>query len=440
MWVRQNWRISQRALLKICKLERKAETMKRRVLLLALFLLALVCSAQHQQKWKAPKRPMRPKWEAPKQKAPEVINVWRPYRASDNWFVEFSGGGSVSMAENMSGHGLGKICMPMFDFGVGKQFSNVWSTRLVLGYRQQKGWASKEALAVSSLLEDGDYQFKVAVASIDEMLSLTNMLCPYNELRRLNVQLFAGLGLNYSFDFDKKVEKWTRYGYPVDGTDFVNFALRGGLAVQYKMSEALDLTLQGAYTAVSDNYNGVKHSESFAFDTYLDVSVGIKFHLMDHYGNSRYYKVRRWEATALRASTPRVARLLDNEKVKEYQERESAEVVAFGDFMKTRISFYVDRTYVNDYQMENLRIVADFLRKHPEVHLVVKGYCGASAGSESPDMHLAERRVEAVKKALVKYYDVDPARFDTWFDEHAAAPFPMKGEWIDGVVFLMEEK
>lgn len=95
---------------------------------------------------------------------------------------------------------------------------------------------------------------------------------------------------------------------------------------------------------------------------------------------------------------------------------------------------------MNDYQMDNIRIVADFLKKHPEVNLIVRGYCGASTKSESPDMHLAERRVASVKKALVKYYNVDPSRFETWFDEEAQAPFPMKGEWIDGVVFEMINK
>ena len=41
-----------------------------------------------------------------------------------------------------------------------------------------------------------------------------------------------------------------------------------------------------------------------------------------------------------------MAELLDNEKLKEYQDREASEVVAFGELMKTRISFYVDRVFV----------------------------------------------------------------------------------------------
>lgn len=401
--------------------------MKRFYVIFALLALACVGYAQ-QQKWKAPKRPKRPKWEAPKQLAPEVIDVWRPYNVSDNWFLDFYGGVSLSLAENMKGHRLGKLCRPMFDFGVGKQFSNVWTTRFTFGYKNQKGWASKQAMAVSSLLGDGDYTYHVMVLYVDEMLSLTKLFCPYNEMRKLDLQMFIGGGVNYSWHFDDKVDRWARYGYPVDGRDHVNWAARAGLLAMWKLNDTADLSLQGSYNIVNDNFNGVKHTNRFALDSYVDVVVGVRLHLSDHYGNSRYYKVRRWEATSLRTAESKVADLLEDERVKGYEARESAEVVAFGELMKTRISFYVDRTFVNDYQMENIRIVADFLKKHPEVNLIVRGYCGASSKTESPDMHLAERRVASVKKALVKYYGVDSSRFETWYDEETQAPFPMKGE------------
>lgn len=413
--------------------------MKRLYLILILSAVACVGYAQR-QKWKAPKCPKPPKWEVPKQKAPEVINVWRPYTVSDNWFLDFNGGMSLSLAENMNGHDFGDICTPMFDFSIGKQFSNVWSTRLTFGYNKQKGWASKEAMAASYLLGNGGYTYQLAVAYIDEAWSLTNLFCRYNELRKLNVEMFVGGGMNYSWGFDDKVDGWYRYGYPVDGTDHISFALRGGLQILLQVSEAMDFSLQGAYTVVDDNFNGVKRKTGRSFDSYVDISLGVRVHLMDHFGNHRYYKVRRWEATALRATDNKVANLLDGEKIKEYEDRGASEVVAFGELMKTRISFYVDRTFVNDYQMENLRIVADFLKKHPDVNLIAKGYCGASTKGESPDMHLAERRVASVRKALTKYYNVEPSRIETVFDEQAVPPFPMKGEWIDGVVFQMVQR
>ena len=409
----------------------------KRLYLLVVLLTFIVSGYAQQQKWKAPKRPKRLKWEAPKQMAPEVIDVWRPYNISDNWFLDFYGGMSFSLAENMSGHNFGDLCCPMFDFGFGKQFSNVWSTRLTLGYKKQKGWASKQAMEASTLLGDGDYTYQVLVLYLDEMMSLTNIFCPYNEMRKLNVQLFVGGGANYSWHFDDKVKRWGRYGYPVDGTDHLSWAARAGLQLLWKVNETADLSLQGSYNIVNDNFNGVKHVNRMALDSYMDVVFGVRLHLADHYGDSRYYKVRRWEATSLRTTEGKVADLLENERIKEYEAREASEVVAFGELMKTHISFYVDRSFVNDYQMDNIRIVADFLKKHPEVNLIVKGYCGASAESESSDMHLAERRVTSVKKALVKYYNVDPSRFETWYDEEAQAPFPMKGEWIDGVVFEM---
>lgn len=414
--------------------------MKRLSLLLALSMCVLLLGAQKPYKWKAPKQPKRPKWEAPKPELPEVIDVWRPYGLADNWFIELSGGASISMAENMSGHDFLKVCAPAFDLGLGKSFSPKWATRLAVSYKKQKGWVSSQVLeSMAPLVGDGDYDFKMVSAGLDEMFSITDWLCPYNEKRLFNLQLFVGGGFNYSFGFDDKVKRWYRYGYPVDDSDWVNVYVRGGVNMQYRLSDVTDLFVQGAYYWVDDNYNGVRHSSKSAFDSFADVMLGVRIHLMDHYGDYRYYKVRRWEASSLRGSESKVSDYLNSELQEEYQVLENVEKVAYGELMKTRISFYVDRYFVNDSQMEFLRIVADFVKKHPDVNLIVKGYSGASAKKESPTMHLAQRRAESVKKALLRYYGVDPSRIDIEFDEQAVAPFPMVGEWIDGVVFQMVE-
>ena len=113
--------------------------MKKIYFIFMLLAFSVVSIAQEPKKWKAPKRPKPIKWEAPRQVAPEVIDVWRPYHVSDNWMMDFYGGWSMSMAENMAGRGVIKMGMPMFDLGIGRQFSKVWSTRLTLGYRRQKG-------------------------------------------------------------------------------------------------------------------------------------------------------------------------------------------------------------------------------------------------------------------------------------------------------------
>lgn len=414
-------------------------SMRRISFILMLFLLSVTGYAQKQQKWKAPKRPKPVKWNPPRPMAPEVIDVWRPYTINDNWFAEFYGGVSISMAENTSGHAFGRMCRPSIDLGIGRQTSYLWSTRFSFGYKTQRGWASEEVVATSSNGGD-DYTYRIAAAYVDEMFNLSSVFLPYNEKRLVDVQLLLGVGINYTWGFDDKVKTWSQYGYLETSNDFLNLALRTGLQVQAKLSEGIDLVLQGTYNMVGDSFNGVKHSTRYAFDSYMEVSLGVRARLADHYGNHRYYKVRRREATSLRAEAPKIAALLDEERQKEIRQRETSETVAFGELMKTRISFYTDRTFVNDYQLENLRIVADFLKKHPEVNLVVKGYCGASVRSESADMQLAEKRVATVKKTLTRYYGVDESRIETWFDETARPPFPMRGEWIDGVVFLMVQR
>lgn len=409
--------------------------MRRIYVMLLLVLVAVAGNAQQVQKkkWVAPKRPKQPKWEVPKQESPEVIPIWRPYEVKDNWFVEARVGMSNSFAENMSSHAFGNFDV-LLDAAVGRHFSKIWSTRVNLGFRNQTGWAD-EAAVTSSNGAVGDYSFKMALVSFDEMMSLTNLFCPYSEKRMLNVQMFGGVGVNYSWGFSKKTKEWK--DYRVDAADHVNLNLRAGLQFDFMVSKAVDISIQGAYNFVSDTYNGVKHSKGFAFDPYLDLSAGVVINLPDHYGDHRISRVRKSEANALRLHDAKIGEYLDNTKRRLYLEREANETVRIGELMNTRVAFYVDRTYVNDDQEENLRIVADFLKRHKDVNLVIKGYCGASKKTESPDMKLAQKRAEAVKKSLLRYYDVDESRISLWYDEDAIAPYPMEGEWIDAVVFEM---
>lgn len=412
-----------------------------------LFLGVAVSGYAQQQtkgKWVAPKRPKVKKWVAPKQNGPvEVIDVWRPYYVMDNWSLEVQGGVSAAMSENYTGHGIMDMLGPTGGLAIAKQTSSLFSTRFALNYARQVGWvADGSAKNLPSIIGDGHYPFGMTEAFLDERINLTNMLFKYSEKRRLDMLLFVGVGGNYAWGIDKNTKLWEKYGeqYVLDRTDHINMAVRGGVQFLYKASPSVDVSLQGAYKMIGDSYNGQKHTDKFAFDPVVDVSVGVVLHLVDHYGDYRYKKVHRSEANSLRGQIVEVAEFLDNEKEAKMRTKEAAEVVEYGKLMKTAVSFYTDRAYVNDDQMENLRIVADFLKAHPDVNLIVRGYNGASRGSESPDMQLAERRVEAVKKALIRHFNVDQSRFTLWFDEEGMSPYPMQGEWIDAVVFEMVKR
>lgn len=415
------------------------------VLLLSFFAVAMTVNAQQQnkKKWVAPKR-HKVKWVAPKRnESEEVIKVWRPYQAKDNWSLEVSGGLSGYMAENYKGHSLMDLSSPMGGIAVSKQTSHLFSTRFALQYAKQTGWVAEgDVKDLPAIVGDGHYPFGMTEVFLDERLSLLNMICPYNEKRRFDLQLFVGVGGNYSWGIDKDTKLWERYGdeFKLESSDHINLAVRGGLQAMYRVSRSVDVTLQGAYKMVGDSYNGKKHSDKFAFDPVVDVSLGIVMHLPDHYGDYRYKRVHRSESASMRGYEESVDRYLSDEKMRQYKEKAASEVVEFGKLMNTHVAFYTDRDFVNDDQMENLRIVADFLKAHANVNLVVKGYCGASRGSESPEMQLAERRTEAVRKALVRNFNVELSRFTTWYDEDADAPYPMQGEWIDAVVFEMVKR
>lgn len=394
---------------------------------------------QTKPKWKAPHRTI-PKWVSPKREnEEEVLELWRPYGVSDNWFVDFNVGTSVPFSENMEFGDAFKQYRPVFDFGVGKQFSYLWSTKFNVGYKQTFGKICDDA-DVNEIVDyyGNEYLFKMCVISINEQIDLTNLLCPYKENRKFGVQAFAGVGVNYAWGFPKKMKNLIREGYEFDNRDHVNLDLCLGAQCLYKLSRAVDASLRVSANLIGDNHNGLTHG-TFA-DPYVFAGLGVVVHLQDHYGDYRYKKVHRWEAKSLRTQHASIAKYLNDEKKAELKSREESEVVRIGELMKTHVSFYVDRFYVNDEQLENLRIVADFLKDNPDVNVIIKGYSGASDNCESPVMHLAQKRVDAVKKRLIRNLKVDSSRIETWYDEEAKAPFEMKGEWIDAVVFEMTRR
>lgn len=414
--------------------------MKRCVAFMMCMVLTIASYAQQTKpKWKAPKRTI-PKWVTPKRNnEEEVLELWRPYGVSDNWFVSFNVGACALFDENLKFGDAFKSYKPSFDFGIGKQFSYLWSTKLNVGYRQALGKICADSAVDEIVAQYGNgYRYDMYVISISEQIDLTNLLCPYNENRKFGLQMFAGVGVNYAWGFPKKMKYLIREGYEFDNRDHINLDLCTGVQCLYKLTNAVDASLSVSANMVGDSHNGMTHGV-FA-EPYIYAGLGVVVHLQDRYGDFRYKKVHRWEAKSLRTQDTNIAKYLDNEKTTELHQREANETVRYGEYMKTHVAFYIDRVFVNDEQMENLRVVADFLRDNPDVNLLIKGYSGAKDGSESSVMHLAQKRVENVRKRLERNFKVDSSRLEVWYDEDAKAPFAMKGEWIDAVVFEMKRR
>ena len=406
-------------------------------------LVAMPVSAQtKQKKWKAPKRP-KVKWKAPKvENTDPLLDIWRPYDVSDNWSIDIYGGTGGTDGENIKGHGIFSTMGLMLGAGVTKQTSYLFSTRLALEYAKQYGWIAEKSIQLPYMVHPGKYNFNMIELWLEEKFSLTNAFCRYNENRRLNVHLLLGVGVNYSMGANKETRIWELFNgivledYSLDHAGRVNLALRTGLQAQVAISRTMDIFAQALFNMIGDKHNALTHAGG-TLEPGIEIGAGLTFHLQDSYGDYRYRKVRRGLAMQLHGKSDAVDKYLAREKAQKMEKIKHINV-EYGKVLNDyKIAFYIDRTFINEQEMEKIMAVSEFLKLHPEANLIIKAYSGASQNFEAPYLNLAKHRLEAVKYALTQRFGVDENRLVEWYDEEAVCPSEGRGEWIDAVEFEM---
>jgi len=73
------------------------------------------------------------------------------------------------------------------------------------------------------------------------------------------------------------------------------------------------------------------------------------------------------------------------------------------------VFFRVGSHTITADQMPNVEMIADYMRKHPESKIVVKGYASPE-GNYDFNVKLAQSRANAVRNVLIKKYRIDPGR------------------------------
>ncbi|GIX30088.1 MAG: hypothetical protein KatS3mg124_0560 [Porticoccaceae bacterium] len=80
--------------------------------------------------------------------------------------------------------------------------------------------------------------------------------------------------------------------------------------------------------------------------------------------------------------------------------------------VELRVLFDFDKAEVKAIYGDELAAVAEAMKRHPDIVLVLEGHTDA-IGTEAYNLDLSRRRVEAVKAKLVSDYGIDPARIET---------------------------
>lgn len=341
-----------------------------------------------------------------------------------DWYVGVAGGFSQSLAENAVKTDFITHQIPSANILVGHNFTPTFGLRLTGGLNMQLSRCSKVAeVAMPEVYGNGRYSFRCMTATLSGVVDLTSLFFGYEVNRPLSWGCTFGAGYLQTMDFDKKINEWNEYPYyPVDGEGgkyAVGFA---GIMCSVRLNEPWDLNVELRANATDNNYNGVTNGNSIDF--YMDLMVNFIY----HFKNRQH--LRRFRQPDRRSYVDPV--LVD-------RSREYVETVRFGEPMYTQIPFYSGFYYLNNVSLKRIGLVAEFMKKHPDLKLNIVGHPDVSDDEYAESNHrLSLKRAEAVKEALVGRFKIDENRLDVTVDANALQPYKSVREWVPAVNFVME--
>lgn len=284
--------------------------------------------------------------------------------------------------------------------GVGREFTPLWGWRVALRINHNK------SRNVASCESYGTWGWKNTGLFADGTFDLSDLFL--NEEGRskdvFNLKAFTGLGVVYTFDFDKVPLSYT---YPYLRTSRVLPAARAGLTARVRLSpKGWYLGMELSHSIFEDHFNGVAHD--FPLDSRTNLKAGITY--MPKKAVKPQAPIVR--LNKLRECPPLPFVLPEPEPVKIRQLKGRA----FLDFPVNETIIYPDYRK-NPEELSRIHATVDSVMFDQSVSVTgisLHGY----ASPESPysnNTRLAKGRVEALKNYLVGKYKFPDSVFTTEF-------------------------
>lgn len=316
-----------------------------------------------------------------------------------HWFLNLQGGAQYTLGEAK----FSKLLSPNVQAAIGYQFSPVFAMRL-----QANGWQSKGAwdghrTAIGNEPFTADYKFKYVAPGLDFMFSLSNLIGGWNPDRLLDVTAFIGGGANIAWGNDEVndiaavVKRLDDYNleYLWDGTKVRPFG-RAGLQLGFRLSDAVQLMLEGNANITSDKYNSKKAENA---DWYFNALAGLRINL----GKAR---------TTEKHDIYRDVVVYDTI----YQIVEIHDPVIIDPPhppLRRDVFFQRNKSNIEDSELTKIQDIADFMMKYPSAKVEIVGFADVQTGNAKINSYLAAARADIVVKTLIEKYGISADRI-TW--------------------------
>jgi len=321
------------------------------------------------------------------------------YQFKKHFFLDIQGGGQYTLGEAK----FKDLLSPNIQGAIGYQFSPVFGLRAQMnGLWSKGGWAGFRS-KVGEKPYNAKYKFKYVAPGLDFMFNLSNIFCGWNPNRVLNVTAFAGGGINWAGgnqevnDIAATLENLNDYNleYLWQGKKVRPFG-RAGVDVEFKVSKAVSIMLEGNANIISDKYNSKKAGNP---DWYFNALAGLRINLGKSYTK-----------TTKPVEEPAPAPAPVQEYVEPKQEPAPAPVEKKAEEIRRDIFFTINSNKITESENKKILEVIDFLVANPDSKVVVTGYADKGTGNDRINDRIAAKRAAAVTWMLQKKYGIPAER------------------------------
>ena len=317
------------------------------------------------------------------------------YTFKKHAFLDLQGGAQYTLGEAK----FGDLISPNVQLGIGYQFTPVFGMRL-----QANGWQSKGGWNGYKATKDGtpytaDYKFKYVAPGLDFMFNLSNLFCGWNPNRVFNATAFIGGGANFAWGNDEvneiaaniKDQRSYLLEYLWDGTKVRPFG-RAGIDLEFKVSKAVSIMIEGNANITSDKYNSKKAGNA---DWYFNALAGLRINLGKSHTKAEPVKEAPVPVQEYVKPEPKPQPKVEEKKVEE---------------IRRDVFFVINSNKIASNEESKIKEVVDFLNANPEAKVVVTGYADAGTGNDRINDAISAKRAAAVVKVLKEKYGIEESR------------------------------
>ena len=317
------------------------------------------------------------------------------YTFKKHAFLDLQGGAQYTLGEAK----FGDLISPNVQLGIGYQFTPVFGMRL-----QANGWQSKGGWNGYKATKDGtpytaDYKFKYVAPGLDFMFNLSNLFCGWNPNRVFNATAFIGGGANFAWGNDEvneiaaniKDQRSYLLEYLWDGTKVRPFG-RAGIDLEFKVSKAVSIMIEGNANITSDKYNSKKAGNA---DWYFNALAGLRINLGKSHTKTEPVKEAPVPVQEYVKPEPKPQPKVEEKKVEE---------------IRRDVFFVINSNKIASDEESKIKEVVDFLNANPDAKVVVTGYADAGTGNDRINDAISAKRAAAVVKVLKEKYGIEESR------------------------------